>query len=76
MTTFVAMRQFAQPLIEINNLSRRIAERHEIAGVNQHVPIRHAQFGVLAVCIAAAYHANPRHIVDSICERSKAPVLT
>jgi hypothetical protein len=45
----VSMRLFAQPPIEINNLSRSIAERHEIAGMNQHVPIRHAHFGMLAV---------------------------
>jgi hypothetical protein len=50
----VSMGLFAQPLIEINYLSRSIAERHEIAGMNQHVPIRHAQFAMLAVCIADA----------------------
>jgi hypothetical protein len=71
----VSMGLFAQPLIEINNLARSIAERHEIAGMNQHVPIRHAQFGVLAVCIADAYNANPRHIVPSICGRFEAPAL-
>jgi hypothetical protein len=65
----------AQPLIKINNLSRSIAECHKIACVNQHVPIRHAQFGVLAVCIADAYNASPRHIVPSICGRFEAPAL-
>ena len=34
-----------------------------------------AQFGVLAVCIADAYNANPRHIVPSICGRFEAHAL-
>ena len=33
----VSMGLYAQPLIEINNLPRRIAARHEIAGMNQHI---------------------------------------
>src|SRR5579859_1651137 len=59
---------FAQPLIEIDNLLWRTAECHEIAGMNQHVSIRHAQFGVLAVCIADAYNSYPSHRLDSLLE--------
>jgi hypothetical protein len=59
----LAMVLFAEPSIEIDNFLRRIAERHEMAGVNQHVPIRHTHFGVLAMCIANAHYADSRHRV-------------
>jgi subtilase family serine protease len=60
---------------EIDNLLWRIAECHEIAGMNQHVPIRHAQFGVLAVCIADAYNSHRGHRLNSLCRRLTMPAL-
>jgi hypothetical protein len=48
-------------VIEINNLLRRVAECHEISGMNENVPIGHAQFGGLAVRVANAYNADRRH---------------
>jgi hypothetical protein len=48
----------------------------ELSNQISRISIRHAQFGVLAVCIADARNANPRHIVASICGRFEAPALT
>ena len=60
---FVAMGLPAKPVIEIDNFPWPVAIGHEIAGVNQHVSIRHVQFGVLAVRITDAHNANSRHRV-------------
>jgi hypothetical protein len=48
-------------MIEIDNLLRRVAECHEIPCMNEHIPSRHAQFGVLAVGVANAHNADRRH---------------
>jgi hypothetical protein len=48
-------------MIEIDNLFRRVAECHEISGMNEDVPIRHAQLGMLAVRVAYAYNSDRRH---------------
>jgi hypothetical protein len=48
-------------VIEIDNLLRRVAECHEIPRMNEHIPSRHAQFGVLAVSVADANYADLRH---------------
>jgi len=51
-------------MIEIDNLLRRVAECHEIPRMNEHIPSRHAQFGVLAA-LRAWVPPEPLPIITS-----------
>lgn len=57
----VPMGLFTQPVIEIDNFLRCVTECHEVPGMNKHITIRHAQFGLLAVGVADADDADPGH---------------
>jgi hypothetical protein len=52
------MGQYSQPLVKVDDLDRCVTKCGEVSGVNQYVPVRHVQFGVLAVGVTDANNAD------------------